>query len=399
MANIFSGLSKGIQRAQESQFLREGKEERDKIAKLQGQLLELQLKQVTQKQGVVEKLQAPTTQGVPPQELIGQLEQNIQSGQIEQIGRPSTSQDLPSRMAQLSIGDRFSLMGDKAFEPQGFSFEQVQQLMKGGGGAGGLSLENLRVGPSGKPSFEFKTPRKTDEQLNAATLGLSGKEKNKFIRDALKMGVSDDQLRQIEINRGILNNQQTILEIRKLVAETKTEKQTKTTEIEKFQKTVNNDVDAVFEMAELLDAIEDTAVKTGAADRLRLRGMSVLALVNGGDADLVSKAERFDNLSSQFGISLALQMFKGQRMTQTEFEAVRKSILGSSTQADANRLGMADIVRRILDEENSNPNVSLKDRKKLMELEARLRGGGKTGGFGPIPAGATLNFDAQGKEI
>jgi len=422
MPSLVEGIVQGLIQGGQLNNEKTEKELNKKRIKLESKLLELQLDLKQGKQSALDEITSKL-QGTSPGN-VGGADSQFPGQQIPPLQNAGELPEQPKSILDvLSDASLAPLLLESGLAtPESLSKNQNTQFnqnliskmfpgftdqptadgsgtVEGQGGITGSGFDqpSLSFGPSGT-SIDFKPKKKTDEQLNAEALGLTGKEKNKFIRDSLKMGVSDEQLRQIEINTGIAKNEKSILEIQKLQRESKNEIKTESKEHSKFQNTINKDVSSVFEMAELLDTIEDTAVKTGAADSLRVRGMSILALVNGGDADLVAKAERFNSLSSQLGISMALQMFEGQRMTQGEFKAVVDSLVGSGTQADANRLGMADIVRRILNEEESNPDVSLKDRKKLTELERRLRAGNKTGSF-DSKSGSVRNFNAGGEEV
>lgn len=136
MADSFaSGLARGIRNAQLMRQEKEAQEERNKMAKLQGQLVELQLKQAMQKQGVIDGLKADpvNASGVIPTPFLN-------AGQ-----QPQTTDQ---KFQNLSVGDKLTLGIDPTKKSLAQQIAELQGL--GIPGLGGQSQ-----GSGMTPSFSF----------------------------------------------------------------------------------------------------------------------------------------------------------------------------------------------------------------------------------------------------
>ncbi len=141
---------------------------------------------------------------------------------------------------------------------------------------------------------------------------------------------------------------------------------------------VRGDLNAARELAELNDRLAGTALETGmpASELRRLvaSGGAAVGRALGIDTSeaqqLVADFDRFEKLSTDFGLKSAQRMFDRGQITNLQLQAVRDASVSPFVAPDANRRVIADMVDLLLTSAD-RADIEIADRERFERLLGR----------------------------
>lgn len=371
MADSFaSGLARGIQNAKQMNLLKQEQERTNKMAKLQGKLVELQLQEQQKRGAAIDRItpkptDVPGMDGqslgqIPPKKMS--IAERLASASFADLDTLGINPLDVQKIQQTADGQRIAreVMGGQ-FGNQGEGLGPVSEVFNSG-----MQPEGMTMGADGNFQLTFK------DQTPA------------FVREGRSFGIPTDTLRDIWIKQqqGLDVSQE--LEGVKL-SQLKIENEMKLAQFEKarqeiaqgkiqLQDSLDVDVERAFEAATLIDDLENTALQTGELADMRSRGMGLWAMADPSKKELVSKAQRFNQIATDFGVrTLEFLMGKGA-ISDIKFKTLMGNTLSAAIVPDANRKALADILQETLAAADRSGEVVLDNREEVDALITRLRG-------------------------
>ena len=364
MASNFGQFAGSFARAFSSaQNAKAEKEERDKEAKLRGQLLELQVKQI-QKQT----------------EAQGRTEARLQPGGFDRPGR--LAELVPSGSTE--IGGR----GVPQFESAGASPQELMQDPQ--------SLSDLIVSGQARLADFAGKPQKRPKELDlleAAGIDFQSEEG----REALLSSVGGNEGQFDNLMAG-LNIQLAEAKIQEQRIEREKNERTEHQRVAGTKVSIRNDFKHAKEILTLQRELADTALQVGVPygdfSRDLQSGVSALAGLTGFDVtkvnSLIAKRDRLTKLFAD-GIVESIDRFAGTgAITNAKFQALTEATPNIDNSADANGLLLADRLEAMLDGAEID-GMDVEERADMEAFIKMIRAGQPSSRGGPVidvPAGA-----------
>lgn len=312
--NFMGGLARGFSRVWQA---KDEKESRDKMAKLQGQLVELQLKATQNQQGAFDKLTGMASGSVGPIETRGTKEiGGRQAPNLQFTGKPGMSlteilADPEGQIAALQSG--LAKVGDFAQKPAELPSD-LQMFAAAG--------------------IDPKSPEGRQAILNR----VGGTTKDDSVMESLQA--------QIELFR--------LDELRRTRA---TEEKTAAQSVANTRIAVRNDFHHAKEIIGLQKELEDTALQSGVpyGDFMRdlQAGGAAVAQALGFDVSrtrqLLEKRDRLNKLFADGVIESIDRFAESGTLTNDKFNALQKATPNINNSPGANALLLADRMQAALD--------------------------------------------------
>jgi hypothetical protein len=416
LGNFLGGLTQGFGRAR---IAAQEQQRKDKMAKLQGQLVELQLKDAQTRDqaraqirealsggqgGAVPAPDGPQGPGVgipgqgapqAPQSLLDRLSDGSLTGSLLDLGMDPTRlvqmQQQREQAAQTSaLFERFA-PGGGAGEGGGGPTTQGGVPGLGGGAAGGpagglpggLSLQSMNIGGKEGPSLTLGRER-TPTVISALTLaGIDPKspEGRAIVKRNLAGEDIRGQLAHMQALRLNIETQQKQLNLEVARAAQQGGQRTERIAAQKLGSDIRVQLSGAREMVQIIRDLEGTYAETGAGAALRTTALSGIALA--GDTlgldveeqkELTTKAQRFQQLARKLAVDNFAAFAKdiGQ-VSDTKFQALVDNDVSPNKTIGANALALADRIEAVLEAADRN-EVSVSDRNELARLAQDLRG-------------------------
>jgi len=389
MASLFEGLAQGISQGLALKQEKEDKELQKSIIKQQAKLLELQVDAEGRKVSAQQKLGDMMNPPTGSNEFAGQVPTPLQTaGQAPQK---------KSILDVLSDSSMMPLLNDLGINPlEAAKLQQEQQMQQSGqdmfknfmgwqgiGGQGGelwaappqlggMSPSGMSIDSTGKMSLNMsdQTPAAVKE---GDILGVPRKmQRDLWVKKAQGVNV-DQEIQALKITQATLDNQIRLQNIETARREAAKEEQATGEKSRSFENNVRTDLRNIKEALAINNELEGTVLQTGQIPKERIKAMGLWSFIDADKKELVSKAERFNQLATQSGINLLMGLMEKKAFTPTDvkFNAIINNSLSMGKTAQANRDAARDLLQFAVDSASAK-GIELPEMEEIKSLIVEL---------------------------